>query len=229
MNVIIVPYRNRESHLNIFLENGLKYFKKHLEPFKIVVVEQSSTKLFNRGKLLNIGVVEYFDEKNNYFLHDVDSIPTEFCITTNYIKHLDANTVIGLYNYGSIDTMGGVIKISGKDFKEINGFPNDIFGWGGEDKALKNRADCYGKKFIKTVHVEDRDVNVYFNILKDFHDPQRVNQQSARVHNQEYILFEKLSYHAKEEHIKKSGLNNIEYTILSKNVSEYIDHIIVDV
>ena len=48
-NIIIVPYRNRKAHLDIFIRDALPLFEKYLQPFKIVVVEQNEGKLFNRG------------------------------------------------------------------------------------------------------------------------------------------------------------------------------------
>lgn len=228
MNIIIIPYRNRKEHLEIFINSCKLNFEKYLSPLKIIIVEQTFSKLFNRGKLLNIGVFENFNETYNYFLHDVDTIPTELCISTHYTKYLENNTVLGLYNFKDIDTMGGVIKISGKDFKEINGFPNDIFGWGCEDKSLKNRADFFNKKFIKTTLVEDENIEDYFNILKTHHDVNRNHQLPVNVYNNEYIMFDKFNSEEKQRHILNSGLNNLTYNITSIFEDSFIKHIIVD-
>ena len=59
MNIIIIPYRNRESHLKYFLNNTFPLLKKHLKELKVVIIEQTNDKLFNRGKLLNIGYKLY--------------------------------------------------------------------------------------------------------------------------------------------------------------------------
>ena len=80
MNLIIIPYRNRQDHLKTFLES-VPEFKKHLSNFKLLVVEQTKGKEFNRGKLLNVGfhyametyvgnivprdVIVCFDEQHN--------------------------------------------------------------------------------------------------------------------------------------------------------------------
>jgi hypothetical protein len=80
MNLIIIPYRNRQNHLKTFLES-VPEFKKHLSNFKLLVVEQTKGKEFNRGKLLNVGfhyametyvgnivprdVIVCFDEQHN--------------------------------------------------------------------------------------------------------------------------------------------------------------------
>lgn len=47
--------------------------------------------------------------------------------------------------------MGGIIKIRNEDIHTISGFPNDIWGWGAEDKALQNRAEFYGVKILKNL------------------------------------------------------------------------------
>ena len=54
--IIIVPYRNREAQLQLFIQNVVPLFEKYLKNFKLVIVEQEEGKLFNRGKILNIGI-----------------------------------------------------------------------------------------------------------------------------------------------------------------------------
>ena len=50
---IIVPYRDRESHLTKFITGIKSYFKNQKIKYEIIIVEQSDDKPFNRGKLLN--------------------------------------------------------------------------------------------------------------------------------------------------------------------------------
>ena len=71
---IIVPYRDRESHLQKFIphmENS--EFLSDLE-FEILIVEQEEGKPFNRGKLLNVGAIES-PKASYYCFHDVDMLP----------------------------------------------------------------------------------------------------------------------------------------------------------
>ena len=72
MNIILIPYRNREEHLKYFIKNTIPYLKQYLNPFKIIIIEQNNDRLFNRGKLLNVGFLEYFKEGKYFFTHDVD-------------------------------------------------------------------------------------------------------------------------------------------------------------
>ena len=76
--VILVPYRNRKQHLDLFILQNVPLFQKILKSFKVVVIEQDEGKLFNRGALLNIGFNEYKDKTVCFFNHDVDYYPNSF-------------------------------------------------------------------------------------------------------------------------------------------------------
>ena len=58
-NVVLIPYRNRKNHLDYFINNTVPLFEKWLPNTKVVVVEQTAGKLFNRGVVLNVGFKEY--------------------------------------------------------------------------------------------------------------------------------------------------------------------------
>ena len=83
---IIVPFRdskdeqNRTEHLNRFLIEMPDFLKDH--DYRIYIIEQSEDeKLFNRGKLLNVGF--RYAEKDNcdvFIFHDVDLMPSEALI-----------------------------------------------------------------------------------------------------------------------------------------------------
>ena len=71
---IIVPYRDRASHLEVFVPYMQEYLKDY--EYKIFVIEQIDSKPFNRGKLLNVGAKIAIKEGFDYFaLHDVDMLP----------------------------------------------------------------------------------------------------------------------------------------------------------
>ena len=75
---VIVPYRNREAHLNTFIPRIKKKLKKDKIDYELIIVEQSSKQAFNRGKLLNIGVAKALGLGCTYVaLHDVDMIPID--------------------------------------------------------------------------------------------------------------------------------------------------------
>ena len=61
------------------------------------------------------------------------------------------NNILGIFTSGS-NTLGGIVKFKNNIFTKINGFPNNYWGWGHEDKDLSNRAeyyDCHIRRIIK--------------------------------------------------------------------------------
>ena len=134
---IIVPYRDRESHLEVFVPYMQEYLKEY--DYKIFVIEQSDSKPFNRGKLLNVGARIAIKEGFDYFaLHDVDMLP---------LKNVDYSypeTPIHLISkidkeVPFIDYFGGVTLFNVHDYKLVNGYSNEYWGWGFEDDDLLYR------------------------------------------------------------------------------------------
>ena len=137
----LIPYRDRENHLKYFNKKVIPLLKKYIPDIKIIVVEQSEGKSFNRGKLLNVGISEYTDSTiSHIILHDVDIIPTEKLIKEIYTQREE--DIIRIYTAGPA-SLGGIIKCSKECLIKINGFPNDIFGWGIEDRALFYRSKIH--------------------------------------------------------------------------------------
>ena len=134
---IIVPYRDRQSHLEVFVPYMEEYLKDY--DYKIFVIEQGDSKPFNRGKLLNVGAKIAIKEGFDYFaLHDVDMLP---------LKNVDYSypeTPIHLISKVDkevpfIDYFGGVTLFNVHDYKLVNGYSNEYWGWGFEDDDLLYR------------------------------------------------------------------------------------------
>jgi len=210
--IIIIPYRNRETHLKYFLEKSYPLLKTVLSNLEIIIVEQSDdTQLFNRGKLLNIGYHYYDREDFVYFNHDVDVNPIGSITLAKYAEPIGLTEIQGLYT-SVCDTLGGIIKFRGHIFKKINGFPNDYFGWGCEDKALKNRADFYGVNIKRFITNKDPHRNQYFTVF-DQHD--RIpNNFFSLLTDTNYNKFKLLDKTKQEQTILSSGLNTLTYKII---------------
>ena len=104
---------------------------------------------------------------------------------------------------------------------DINGFPNYIWGWGVEDRAL------YFRSKIRRYSINWAKKNREFKIL-----PHRANNtpekkpknhhKISKMWRDEYI--NKLSLEEKEEMIIDSGINNLEYDILErKNINSFVE------
>ena len=139
---IIVPYRDRENHLNIFLKRITRYLKNSDIDYEIIIVNQDNGKLFNRGMLLNIGFKYAEELKCDYVVfHDVDMIPAN--VDYSYDDkpiHLATEINDAKTHKTSKETFdeyfGGVTLFPVEDFKKINGYSNKYWGWGYEDTDL---------------------------------------------------------------------------------------------
>ena len=61
---VIVPYRGRPTHLRKFKDHIKDYLKSKNISFQLIVVEQTDSLPFNRGKLLNIGFLEALKKRS---------------------------------------------------------------------------------------------------------------------------------------------------------------------
>lgn len=221
--IILIPYRKRSSHLAAFIAKVVPIFQKVLKSFKVVVVEQVEGRLFNRGALLNIGYQEYKAEGKWFFNHDVDVYPTEACVEKYYLN--DATTVSGFYGIITppCDTLGTVIKFPGSEFAKCNGYPNNFWGWGVEDKALQNRVELAGILISKIFYSDSPGLPQWFEIKNDVDDRVRDYEFQGKT-NFEYDTFKYLPVALKTSYILKSGLNTLKYEVLYREtLSENVE------
>uniref|UniRef100_A0A914ER50 Beta-1,4-N-acetylgalactosaminyltransferase n=1 Tax=Acrobeloides nanus TaxID=290746 RepID=A0A914ER50_9BILA len=85
-----------------------------------------------------------------YIFHDIDSLPEDLrnvynCSDKNP-RHLGIH--ISKFNYTLLynDFLGGATAFTYDQFKNVNGFPNDYWGWGGEDDDMALRISYAGYK-----------------------------------------------------------------------------------
>jgi hypothetical protein len=85
---IVVPLRNRVAQAQFFTEFMVDFLPKHLNEtkFEINLVWQEDTKLFNRAKLMNVGIKESSPDVDYFIFHDVDLIPSPF-VDYHYPPH----------------------------------------------------------------------------------------------------------------------------------------------
>lgn len=145
---IIVPYRNRYSHLQEFKKKVIEYLNVHgYENYYLIVVEQDDAKLFNRGMLCNIGFLEAEKNKCDYVIfHDVDMIPID--VDYSYSEH---PVHLATNNLPFESYFGGITLFPSQMFKKMNGFSNLYWGWGFEDDDLRYRAVKHNLPFKKNI------------------------------------------------------------------------------
>jgi len=143
---LMIPYRDRVEHLQIFLEvfpSAIQIAKIPVD-YEIFVIEQANDKLFNRGKLLNAGFDVLKDSFDYFCFHDVDMLPIKVDYSyTNRPTHLALN--VSQFNTWRTRTplglpyetyLGGVCLFNKDDFIKLNGFSNGYWGWGAEDDDM---------------------------------------------------------------------------------------------
>ena len=145
---IIIPFRDSEKdkprtkQLNKLVTFMEAYLSGH--NYKIFVIEQPEDgHKFNRGQLLNAGFdIASTEGYNNFIFHDVDLLPSDELkpyyenIPTDKPVHIAA--VWDRYNKNP-SYFGGIVAFTSDMFTKINGYPNNFWGWGGEDDEIYKR------------------------------------------------------------------------------------------
>ncbi|EYC22930.1 hypothetical protein Y032_0016g3023 [Ancylostoma ceylanicum] len=139
---IVVPYRDRESHLHVLLNNFHPFLTNQQLDYSIIVVEQAANQTFNRGKLLNVGFIESMRlyDWHCFVFHDVDLLPEDTrnlhsCPETNP-RHMAVAVDKFKYKLFYDGMFGTSCSLTVRQFLNVNGFSNRFWGWGGEDDDM---------------------------------------------------------------------------------------------
>jgi len=153
---IIIPYRNREAHLQVLLPTLLDKFSD--DSFEIIVSEQNDNDNFRIACVQNIAYK--YAKGDTLIFHQVDYVPSDdVSYEVNDVPVLPARRGIfldkdnvSLRNINDIPAgyrmwpteidrnfYGGVICMTRSHFESINGFNPLYRGWGNEDEDLRER------------------------------------------------------------------------------------------
>ncbi|XP_070446363.1 beta-1,4-galactosyltransferase 1 [Equus przewalskii] len=141
---IIIPFRNRQEHLKYWLYYLHPILQRQQLDYGIYVINQAGEAMFNRAKLLNVGFQEALKDYdyNCFVFSDVDLIPMNDhnayrCFSQP--RHISVAMDKFGFSLPYVQYFGGVSALSKEQFLTINGFPNNYWGWGGEDDDIFNR------------------------------------------------------------------------------------------
>jgi hypothetical protein len=141
---IIVPYRDREKHLNVFVPHIHNFLKDKGIDYDIFIVEQADDRPFNYGKLCNAAVKEVGEEYTYFAFHDIDMLPISDECDYGYPDvptHLATNVEAHDNKLPYPQYFGGVVLINREDFERANGYSNEYWGYG------LQRSGAYLEKF----------------------------------------------------------------------------------
>lgn len=147
---IIIPYRNRLSHLQLFLP----HYRKLLPNAKVVIVEQSSGKEFNAFKLCNCGAKYAWGTSDYFCFHDVDMLvqgKPDYSYPETPI-HCATNASQFNWSMPFPEYFGGVVLFNKADFEKCNGYSNNFFSWAGGDNELYCRCQAVGLEVKRRPH-----------------------------------------------------------------------------
>ena len=187
-----------------------------------------STPKFNRGAILN-AAINTIQEGQMVFTHDVDLVPATPEFYGAYAEMINDATVLHLaggwerYNVRGnkefSSYLGGIAGMTPRGWREVNGYPNDFFGWGGEDDEFRRRV------LSKGFSVDDKYYDPTKFQLRDLEEIKTVRDKLAIVGKKEtynLVKDELNSLHAKAGGLGRGGLREapeitriINYEVLS--------------
>lgn len=202
---IIIPYRNREEHLQILLPRLQEVFQN--ESYEIIISEQDNDDNFQIACVENIG---YQKSKGDIIiLHQVDYYPTEdvsYDVIDTPVLPARRGIFLDKDNKSTRDWLdipagyrkwemeidanfyGGVICMKREHFEKINGLNPLYKGWGNEDEDLRERfvwANIPVKRndtgtFLCLYHEDNGDMNKKDELgKKDFFDGRKYFLEKA--------------------------------------------------
>ena len=210
---IIVPYRDRFSQLVVFLRHIHPFLSRQNIHYRIYIINQADSNKFNRAMLMNVGFKEAMKDNDwdCFIFHDVDLLPEDdrnIYSCPELPRHMSVAVDKFKYKLPYKTIFGGVAAISTGHFKQLNGFSNLFWGWGGEDDDMSRRI-IYNK--LKIIRYKPEIAR--YTMIK--HKQQPVNK--ARVG----IL------RTSKKRYKSDGLNSLRYKLVDKQLSKLYTNVSV--
>lgn len=215
---IIIPFRKRQEHLKYWLYYLHPILQRQQLDYGIYVINQAGESMFNRAKLLNIGFQEALKDYNYscFVFSDVDLIPMDDrnayrCFSQP--RHISVAMDKFGFSLPYVQYFGGVSALSKEQFLTINGFPNNYWGWGGEDDDIFNRLVFRGMSISRPNAVVGKCRMIrHSRDKKNEPNPQRFDRIA---HTKETML--------------SDGLNSLTYEVLGIERYPLYTQITVDV
>uniref|UniRef100_A0A8D0GEF5 Beta-1,4-galactosyltransferase n=1 Tax=Sphenodon punctatus TaxID=8508 RepID=A0A8D0GEF5_SPHPU len=187
---ILIPFRHREHHLKYWLHYLHPILRRQKVAYGIYIINQvGQSGGAGRERLAQGGVR-----------------------TSRELGQAGGTKVIGrLLPYAGY--FGGVSGLSKAQFLKINGFPNEYWGWGGEDDDIFNRITLNGMK------VSRPDVRLgRYRMIK--HERDRHNepnpQRFTKIQNTKLTM-------------KRDGISSLQYRLLEVSRRSMYTNITVDI
>jgi len=210
---IIVPYRNRFGQLAVFLRHLHPFLRRQDLHYRIYVINQADDHLFNRAMLMNVGFREAMEDYrwDCCIFHDVDLLPEDdrnlyTCPTQP--RHMSVAVDKFKYKLPYKRIFGGVAAISVSQFRQLNGFSNQFWGWGEEDDDMAKRI-LYHKMKVTRYKPEI----ARYTMVK--HEQEIVNEDNWNI------------LRTSHKRYSTDGLNSLNYTLVIKESEQLYTNVTV--
>jgi hypothetical protein len=208
----------REKQRKIFIQLMNKILKPYCN-FHVYIIEQNDDgEKFNIGKLKNIGfkIANEEDKYDTFIFSDIDTIP-DYDLMPYFLKKLDYPISLAIRGtrYEETDKKtdkiftGALIRFDKNIFEKVNGYPNNMYGWGGEDDALLTRLI-----FNNIYHIYYPKVGSIIDIEEFKTGKTLTLGNKYRTADKEMIKYEKL--YEDLSSWNKNGLNSLNYKELER-------------
>ncbi|XP_075472333.1 beta-1,4-galactosyltransferase 2 isoform X1 [Ascaphus truei] len=215
---IIIPFRHRDHHLKYWLHYVHPILRRQKVAYGIYIINQHGEDTFNRAKLLNIGFLEALKEAEYdcFIFSDVDLIPMDDR-NLYHCYEQPRHFAIAMDKFGFrlpyAGYFGGVSGLSKTQFLKINGFPNEYWGWGGEDD------DIYNRITLNSMKVSRPDIRIgRYRMIK--HERDKHNepnpQRFTKIQNTKMTM-------------RKDGINSLHYRVVHSAKYPMYMNITVDI
>jgi len=167
---VVVSYRDREQHLQQLIPALTAVLEQQRLNYRVLVVEQQPGGLFNRGRLLNVGMHYAAAFSDYYCLHDVDALPikADYRCPSQPLRLIHKFVSAGSERCLPPHYFSGAVSICKEQAFAANGFSNEYWGWGKEDDDFYFRLLLAGCLCYYDLH------GTYFNL------PNPPHQQVAK-------------------------------------------------
>ncbi|XP_034399565.1 beta-1,4-galactosyltransferase 1 [Cyclopterus lumpus] len=215
---IIIPFRRRDEHLKFWLSYLHPILQRQQLDYGVYVINQDGEQVFNRAKLLNVGYREALKEYDYecFVFSDVDLVPMDDRNTYRCFsqpRHLSVSMDKFGFRLPYNQYFGGVSSMSKEQYLKINGFPNNYWGWGGEDDDIFNRLSSKGMSISRP----SGDVGKCRMI---HHDRDKQNDPNPQ-------RFDRIAHTRETMH--KDGINSLSYQVVKTEKLDLFTKITVDV
>ncbi|GAA6225605.1 beta-1,4-galactosyltransferase 1 [Lates japonicus] len=215
---IIIPFRKRDEHLKYWLYYLHPILQRQQLDYGVYVINQDGDAIFNRAKLLNVGYAEALKEYDYecFVFSDVDLIPMDDRNTYKCFsqpRHLSVSMDKFGFRLPYNQYFGGVSSMSKEQYLKINGFPNNYWGWGGEDDDIYNRLASKGMSISRP----NGEVGKCRMIR---HERDKQNEPNPQ-------RFDRIAHTRETMH--KDGINSLSYKVVKVEKFDLFTKITVDV